>query len=204
MGSRQGPEAGGCSAILSIESQDAEERYRTEPVEHVTPEIVFERRWASRPTAGTWQETVGTARRESGTWARNTTDGRFLQWTLVGCRWRVTMRCLDRSASANRANSDAPNPHWGLQQRSIGLLRTSAAGVPNGGTPRPAAEVRYGAAPSLTPSWYPLDTFSSHGSFFALCLIRINTIQTQNPKPSISTPEHALPPHLDPTRPGRP
>ena len=37
---------GGGQVIFSIESQDAEERYRFEPVEHVTPETLFEQRWA--------------------------------------------------------------------------------------------------------------------------------------------------------------
>ncbi len=37
---------GGGLAILSIESQEAEERYRFEPVDHVTPELLFEQRWA--------------------------------------------------------------------------------------------------------------------------------------------------------------
>ena len=37
---------GGGQVIFSIESQDGEERYRFEPVEHVTPETLFEQRWA--------------------------------------------------------------------------------------------------------------------------------------------------------------
>lgn len=37
---------GGGTAILSLDMQDAEGRYRLEPVEVCTPEQVFERRWA--------------------------------------------------------------------------------------------------------------------------------------------------------------
>ena len=37
---------GGGLVIFSIESQEAEERYQFEPVEHVTPETLFEQRWA--------------------------------------------------------------------------------------------------------------------------------------------------------------
>jgi RNA polymerase sigma-70 factor (ECF subfamily) len=36
---------GGCQ-ILSLEAASAEERYQLEPVEQVTPETIFERRWA--------------------------------------------------------------------------------------------------------------------------------------------------------------
>jgi len=42
----QARKRGGRASILSIDSQDAEERYRFEPVEHVTPERLFEQRWA--------------------------------------------------------------------------------------------------------------------------------------------------------------
>jgi RNA polymerase sigma factor (sigma-70 family) len=37
---------GGGLVIFSIESQEAEERYQFEPIEHVTPETLFEQRWA--------------------------------------------------------------------------------------------------------------------------------------------------------------
>lgn len=37
---------GGGLVIFSIESQEAEERYAFEPVEHLTPETLFEQRWA--------------------------------------------------------------------------------------------------------------------------------------------------------------
>jgi DNA-directed RNA polymerase specialized sigma24 family protein len=36
---------GGC-ALLPLESRDAETRYALEPADHLTPEVVFERRWA--------------------------------------------------------------------------------------------------------------------------------------------------------------
>jgi RNA polymerase sigma-70 factor (ECF subfamily) len=36
---------GGCQ-ILSLEDQDPEQRYRLEPVENATPELIYERRWA--------------------------------------------------------------------------------------------------------------------------------------------------------------
>src|SRR5262245_35943719 len=37
---------GGGKVILSLEEQDAETRYQFEPVENVTPETLYERRWA--------------------------------------------------------------------------------------------------------------------------------------------------------------
>lgn len=37
---------GGGKVILSLEAQDAEQRYRLEPIDPVTPEKLFERRWA--------------------------------------------------------------------------------------------------------------------------------------------------------------
>ena len=37
---------GGGQALLSLDEQDAEGRYRLEPAERVTPESLFERRWA--------------------------------------------------------------------------------------------------------------------------------------------------------------
>jgi RNA polymerase sigma-70 factor (ECF subfamily) len=42
----QARKRGGGLTVLAIESQDAEERYRTEPADHVTPETLFEQRWA--------------------------------------------------------------------------------------------------------------------------------------------------------------
>ncbi len=38
---------GGGQPILALEAQTAEERYRLEPVDELTPEKVFERRWAA-------------------------------------------------------------------------------------------------------------------------------------------------------------
>jgi DNA-directed RNA polymerase specialized sigma24 family protein len=37
---------GGGQALFSLDEAQAEERYRFEPVEHVTPETIFDRRWA--------------------------------------------------------------------------------------------------------------------------------------------------------------
>jgi RNA polymerase sigma-70 factor (ECF subfamily) len=37
---------GGGRALVSLDAQDAEARYRFEPVEHVTPDRLFEKRWA--------------------------------------------------------------------------------------------------------------------------------------------------------------
>lgn len=37
---------GGGQTLVSLDAQDAEERYRFEPVDHVTPEVLFEKRWA--------------------------------------------------------------------------------------------------------------------------------------------------------------
>ncbi|MCI0541904.1 MAG: sigma-70 family RNA polymerase sigma factor, partial [Verrucomicrobiales bacterium] len=37
---------GGAVTILSLDEQEAEQRFRVEPVDAATPETVFERRWA--------------------------------------------------------------------------------------------------------------------------------------------------------------
>ena len=37
---------GGGKAIFSLDTDDPEARYRAEPVEHITPETLFEQRWA--------------------------------------------------------------------------------------------------------------------------------------------------------------
>jgi len=37
---------GGAIQFMSLDEQDAEERFRIEPVDHLTPERLFERRWA--------------------------------------------------------------------------------------------------------------------------------------------------------------
>jgi RNA polymerase sigma-70 factor (ECF subfamily) len=37
---------GGGQRVASLDEQDAEARYRIEPVDHVTPETLFDRRWA--------------------------------------------------------------------------------------------------------------------------------------------------------------
>ena len=37
---------GGGRAVISLDDDTAEERFRLEPVDNVTPEVVFERRWA--------------------------------------------------------------------------------------------------------------------------------------------------------------
>jgi len=37
---------GGGKIIFSLDDEDAENRYRLEPVDHATPEVLFERRWA--------------------------------------------------------------------------------------------------------------------------------------------------------------
>ena len=37
---------GGCRAAVSIDVRDAEDRYRNEPVDNLTPEGLFDRRWA--------------------------------------------------------------------------------------------------------------------------------------------------------------
>ena len=37
---------GGCQPVLSLDEDSAEQRYRLEPVEQMTPEILFERGWA--------------------------------------------------------------------------------------------------------------------------------------------------------------
>ena len=42
----QAAKRGGGQAILSIDAEEAEERYRLEPVDRLTPEKLFERRWA--------------------------------------------------------------------------------------------------------------------------------------------------------------
>jgi RNA polymerase sigma-70 factor (ECF subfamily) len=42
----QAQRRGGGQRILSLDETTAEERYNLEPVDHLTPEILFERRWA--------------------------------------------------------------------------------------------------------------------------------------------------------------
>src|SRR5215472_714815 len=42
----QAQKRGGGQRIISFDDASAEERYRLEPVEHTTPETLFERRWA--------------------------------------------------------------------------------------------------------------------------------------------------------------
>jgi RNA polymerase sigma-70 factor (ECF subfamily) len=38
---------GGGETVLSLEASDAEDRWRREPVDHLTPETLFERQWAA-------------------------------------------------------------------------------------------------------------------------------------------------------------
>jgi RNA polymerase sigma-70 factor (ECF subfamily) len=42
----QAQKRGGGKPVLSLDDDSAEERFRSEPVDNITPEIVFERRWA--------------------------------------------------------------------------------------------------------------------------------------------------------------
>ncbi len=42
----QAQKRGGGERLLSLDDESAEERYGLEPVEHITPETLFERRWA--------------------------------------------------------------------------------------------------------------------------------------------------------------
>ncbi len=59
---------GGGKAILSLDEQDAEGRYQFEPAENITPERLFEKRWAltvlERVLAALRQEFVATEKAE--------------------------------------------------------------------------------------------------------------------------------------------
>ena len=47
---------GGGQAIVSWDDQTAEERYQNEPVENLTPEMLFEKRWAATLLENTLQK----------------------------------------------------------------------------------------------------------------------------------------------------
>jgi RNA polymerase sigma-70 factor (ECF subfamily) len=47
----QAQKRGGGQRVISFDDASAEERYRLEPVEHTTPETLFERRWAQTVVA---------------------------------------------------------------------------------------------------------------------------------------------------------
>jgi RNA polymerase sigma-70 factor (ECF subfamily) len=64
----QAQKRGGCQAVLSLDFEDAEGRYRREPADVQTPERIFERRWAltvlDRALVRVGEEYNATGRRE--------------------------------------------------------------------------------------------------------------------------------------------
>jgi RNA polymerase sigma-70 factor (ECF subfamily) len=107
---------GGRAEVLSLDAQDVEGRYRNEPADRLTPEEIFERRWAltvlERALARLRREQEDTDRAKE--FAR--LEG-YLTGEQAGERYREVARELDTSEAAVKATVHR------LRQRFGQLLR---------------------------------------------------------------------------------
>jgi DNA-directed RNA polymerase specialized sigma24 family protein len=110
---------GGC-ALLPLESGDAETRYLHEPVDHLTPEAAFERRWAF----AVLERTMGALRRECTTREKG---GLFeeLQGFLPGGQGSVSRAELAAKRGVSAGAIDVAIHR--LRQRFGALLREQVA-----------------------------------------------------------------------------